>query len=306
MPAIHARALVRRFRNGRGVGPVDLDVSDGETVALMGRNGCGKTTLLRVLATVSRAQGGELLWFGGAAAAARPRLGLALDGALEDGGLSGRQATHFWCAQWVEEPADVARRTASILDRVGLAGAADDRIATYSYGMRRRLAIAAALVHDPALAMLDEPTAGLDPEGCAQLKALITERATLRCATVIASNDTGFVEEIADRVLFLDEGRVLRSASPAELLAGLPRGRVAEMVTSRTVDPVLIRRVPGVTDVVTDGTAVTAHLENDECIAAVVAAVDAPGGVLAELRLRRPGLGDCFRELAGCPLEDQR
>lgn len=282
---------------------MDLDVLEGETVALMGRNGCGKTTLLRLLATVSRPQRGEVLWFGGPAPAARSHLGLALDGALEDGGLTGRQATHFWCAQWMRRPEEVGLRTASMLDRIGLGGAADDAIATYSFGMRRRLAIAAALVHDPKLALLDEPTAGLDPEGCAQLAALINARASRLRATLVASNDPAFVESVAHRVAFLDEGLVLRCASPGELLAELPRGRVAELVTTRPVDPDVIRRVPGVTRVVADGTALTANLATDECIAAVVAAADAPGGSLAELSLRRPDLGDCFRRLAGSPLE---
>ncbi len=102
-------------------GRIDLDVFAGETVALMGRNGCGKTTLLRMLATVSRPRGGEVRWSGGDAGAARARLGLALDGALEDGGLTGRQATHFWCAQWVGDPREVARRVDAILHRLGLA-----------------------------------------------------------------------------------------------------------------------------------------------------------------------------------------
>jgi ABC-2 type transport system ATP-binding protein len=301
---ISARGVLRRYRNRRGVGPVDIDVSAGETMALMGRNGCGKTTLLRVLATVSRPQQGEVQWFGGDAESARRHIGLALDGALEDGGLSGRQATHFWCAQWIAAPDEVRARTDSMLASLGIAGVADDAVATYSFGMRRRLALAAALVHGPALALLDEPTAGLDPDGCGQLAALVAQRSAHGQSTVIASNDPGFVETVGDRVTFLDEGEVVRCARPQDLLAALPAGRVAELVIDGGGNRSALREVPGVTAVTFDGPSVTVRLQGDRAIAALVAAADAPGGRLNELRLRRPDLGDCFRELTGRPLQD--
>ncbi len=303
--AVGVRGLVRRYRNGRGVGPIDLDVSASETVALMGRNGCGKTTLLRVLATVSRPQRGQVRWGGKSATAARAQLGLALDGALEDGGLTGRQATHFWCAQWISDAREVAARTDAVLQQLTLATAADERVATYSYGMRRRLALAAALVHQPALALLDEPTAGLDPEGSAQLELLIGERAARGCSTVVASNDARFVEAVADRVAFLDDGLLVRCASPSELLAALPRGRVAELVVDGFCDLSTLRGLPGVLEVTREGAVVVARFDGERTIAALVAAADAPGGRLRELRLRRPDLGDRFHDLTGQPLEER-
>jgi ABC-2 type transport system ATP-binding protein len=296
--------VVRRYRSGRGVGPVDLDVNAGETLALMGRNGCGKTTLLRVLATVSRPQRGEVHWFGGGAGAARAHLGLALDSALEDGGLTGRQATHFWCAQWIDDRREVAQSTDRMLRRLGLGGAADDRVCSYSYGMRRRLALVAALVHDPALAVLDEPTAGLDPDGCAQLGLLLAARSLEGRSTVVASNDAGFVESVADRVAFIDEGVVLRCASPADLMASLPSGRVAELVVDGGCDAAALQRLDGVVSVSVDAATVTVRFDDDGAIAALVAAADAPGGRLRELRLRRPDLSDCFRELTGQALQE--
>ncbi|HEX4580378.1 MAG TPA: ABC transporter ATP-binding protein [Candidatus Dormibacteraeota bacterium] len=303
--AISARGVVRRYRTGRGVGPVDIDVNAGETVALMGRNGCGKTTLLRVLATVSRAQQGRVRWFGGGAATARHHLGLSLDTALEDGGLSGRQATHFWCAQWVADDDEVRVRTEAALTGLGLAAAADDAVASYSFGMRRRLALAAALVHGPALVLLDEPTAGLDPDGCAQLAGLIAERSQRGQSTLVASNDPGFVESVADRVAFLDEGQLVRCAPPRQLLAALPAGRLAEMVIDGGVDRRALADVHGVMAVtLLDDATVTVRFESDAAIASLVAAADAPGGRLRELHLRRPDLGDCFAELTGHPLRD--
>jgi ABC-2 type transport system ATP-binding protein len=303
---VRARGVLRRHRNGRGAGPVDLDVLAGETLALMGRNGSGKTTLLRVLATVARPQRGQVRWFGGDAATARRHLGLALDSALEDGGLTGRQATYFWCAQWIATAEEVRARTQAMLTRLGVAAAADDPVASYSYGMRRRLALAAALVHDPALALLDEPTAGLDPQGCEELTAILEERSRRGLSTVVASNDPGFVEGGADRVAFLDEGVLVRCATPAALLGALPGGRLADLVTDGWCDAAALRAVAGVIDVTADGACATVRFTGDDVIAALVAVADAPGGRLRELRLRRPDLADCFRELTGRALAEPR
>ncbi|HWF57305.1 MAG TPA: ABC transporter ATP-binding protein [Candidatus Dormibacteraeota bacterium] len=302
---VRARGVLRRYRNGRGVGPVDVSLRAGEALALMGRNGSGKTTLLRVLATVARPQSGEVRWFGGDASRARGHLGLALDGAMEDAGLTGRQATHFWCAQWITDAAEVSSRTDDVLRRLGLAGTADEPVGSYSYGMRRRLALAAAVVHEPALALLDEPTAGLDPDGCAQLGEMIAERSRQGSSTVIASNDPGFVESVADRVAFLDDGALVRCASPRDLLAALPQGRVAEIVVEGRCPLPALRAVAGVMAVSGDGGAATVRFDGDHTIAALVAAADAPGGRLRELRLRRPDLADCFHELTGRALQDQ-
>lgn len=276
----------------------------GEVLALMGPNGCGKTTLLRVLATVSRPQQGVVRWAGGDALGMRTSLGLALDGALEEPALSGRQSTVFWCSQWVEDRGDCERRSHVMLHRLGLTEVADEPVAAYSFGMRRRLALAAALVHEPRLAALDEPTAGLDPEGVELLVTVLRERSWRGLGTLVASNDPAFVESVAGRVAFLDEGRLVRCASPAELLAALPPGRLAELVTSSPLQERELRRIEGVTGADVDGCRARVRLRGDAAVAALVAAADAPGGQLRELRLRSPDLSDCFRSLTGRPLQD--
>ncbi|MHB8719683.1 MAG: ATP-binding cassette domain-containing protein [Candidatus Dormibacteria bacterium] len=294
-----ADGVVKRYGNGRGLGPVSVAVAAGETLALVGPNGSGKTTLLRIAATVARPQGGRLLWGGGDARSARASLGLALDAAPEDGGLTGRQATAFWCAQWVGDRHEVAARTDRILLCFDLLDAADDRVASYSYGMRRRLALAAALVHEPRLALLDEPTAGLDPDGVRRLTTLIHARRAAGQSTIVASNDVDFVGEVADRVGFLVGGRLVRCAPPGELMSSLRPGRLAEVEVEGGLDVAALRAVAGVREVSAHPRGATVRLDEDASVVALAAVADRPAGSLRGLRVRRPDLADAFAELTG-------
>jgi ABC-type multidrug transport system ATPase subunit len=293
-PAVEAREVSRRYRGGRGVGPVDLCVDAGEVLVLMGPNGAGKTTLLRLLATVDRPQHGAVRWHGGDAATARRSIGLALDSAVEEATLSGLQATHFWCRQWIADSGRAQRLCEDALRRFGLWEVRDEPVGTYSYGMRRRLALAQALAHDPRLALLDEPTAGLDPAG---VQALVTElhrRAASGLTSVVASNDPNFAAAAAHRVAFVSRGFVVHCATPAELLARVGAARVAELVATAS-DLNALAAVRGVerVDPRPDGCAVRYH--DPAALPGIVAAVDH----LRELRVREPNLGDAFRELTG-------
>lgn len=296
-PALEVVAVERRFRGGRGLGPVDLAARRGETLGVMGRNGSGKTTLLRLCATLDRPGGGTVRWFGGGSSAdARRRLGVALDVTEEEGTLSGRQAAHFWCSQW---RAAAAPSVDAWLERLGLGGVADEPVAAYSFGMRRRLALVEALAHEPDLALLDEPTAGLDPDGAAVLAVVCAERAGAGRATLIASNDPAFVASACHRVAFLDDGRIAGAGAPGDLLGGL----AGETVVELDLIP------PGASDLpahlgsaVATPTGVAVRVRPGADLAAIVAAVDRPGGRLVALRVRRTTLADAYVRVTGRPL----
>jgi ABC-type multidrug transport system ATPase subunit len=302
-PAVEALAVERRYRGGRGVGPVDLRVESGEVLALMGPNGAGKTTLLRLLATVDRPQRGRLQWHGrGGPQSARRSLGLALDSAVEEASLSGMQAAYFWCRQWVDDPAHARRLCEQALRRFGLWEVRDEPVGAYSFGMRRRLALAEALAHEPRLALLDEPTAGLDPAGVQALSTELRRRSAAGSTSVVASNDPNFTATVAHRVAFISRGCVVRSASPAELLSGVHAARIAELTVSATapsLDVSALRTLRGVehVDASTDGAVVRFH--DPAALPRIVAAADRPGGSLRQVRLHEPDLGDAFRELTG-------
>lgn len=295
--ALRASGVVRRYRNGRGVGPVDLEVRAGEVVALMGRNGCGKTTLLRVLAGLLRPQQGSTAAHGGAW---RRRIGFAPDDPVEEGALTPRQSTFFWCRQWIDDPRRAESLTASALDGVGLGERADEPVAGLSYGQRRRLGLAQALAHRPDVALLDEPTSGLDPDGVDMLTTLLRDRAGESLTTVLASSDCTFVERVATRVVFLDEGLVVRDAPLRELLESLPPGRLVEL---RLPGPLPAALPAGMRAVGARDGWQRVELDSDAELPRLIELADAlPGGVLA-VRLRAHDLRDCFREVTGHELD---
>lgn len=302
-PAIEAVDVERRYRNGRGVGPITLCATRGERLALMGPNGAGKTTLLQVLATAARPRRGSVRWYGLAAPRrARRLIGVAPDTALEEGTLTARQSTYFWCRQW--RPRAVARGLVDdVLKQFGLSAVADEPVASFSFGMRRRLALAQALVHIPRLALLDEPTAGLDPEGVSALSGAMRARAEHGQLTVVASNDCDFVAASCDRVLFLDAGMLVHDASPAALLARVGSSRVAELEVDGRCSIDLLRRVRGVGAVEVSGGVVRVELRDERALAGVVSAADGDGGGLLALRVHTPNLGDAFLGLTGRKLD---
>jgi ABC-type multidrug transport system ATPase subunit len=293
--AIAVVGAVRRFAGGRGVGPVDFDVPTGETFALMGANGAGKTTLLRILATLGRPDAGGVRWWGEASPAlARRSLGFSPDIPVEEETLSPRQTTYFWCRQWIRDSATARRYTDAVLDQFGLSAVADEPVSACSFGMRRRLSLAQALVHDPRLALLDEPTAGLDPDGVDRLVGELGRRNAMQATTVVASNDPEFVQMVATRVALLDSGELLRVATPAELLAEAGTARLATLRVRGPLAVEMLARVRGVLDVAVDADEVRVHFRGDDVLPRLVAAADAPGGRLCGLSVRDPDLRDCL------------
>jgi ABC-2 type transport system ATP-binding protein len=300
---VEACAVERRYRGGRGVGPVDLRVAAGEVLVLMGPNGAGKTTLLRLLAGVDRPQRGAVRM-------PRHSLGLALDSAIEEAALSGLQSAHFWCSQWVRDRARALQLCSAALQRFGLWEVRDEPAAAYSFGMRRRLALVEALAHQPQLALLDEPTAGLDPSGVGALLDELRHRSAAGRATVVASNDPNFAAAAArhdgGRVAFLCGGELLRCAPPAELLAAVASARVAELsfaAGGAGGDAAALRAVAGIEHVEWRAGGATVRYRDPALLPRIVAAADQPGGRLVQLSVHEPDLADAFRELTGEHLE---
>jgi ABC-2 type transport system ATP-binding protein len=309
--AVETEGLVREFKGGiRAVDGVDLLVERGEVYGFLGPNGAGKSTTVRMLATLLRPTGGRASVAGhdlcADPAAVRRSIGVALQDAAIDPYMTGRELLHLQAVLHGFDRGLGRRRAVELLDRVDLVGAADRRVGTYSGGMRRRLDLALALVHEPEVLFLDEPTTGLDPTSRMTLWEEVRRLNTESGTTVFLT--TQYLEEadqLAGRVGIIDGGRIVAEGTPAALKAevGDPTLEVAlaedadhgrgAAALAPFGEPVPSR--PGTVAVRLPGGA--------SALPAVVRALDAAGVAAAGLDLRLPSLDDVFAAKTGRRLE---
>jgi heme exporter protein A len=214
---ISARALVKAFGYKPVLRGLDLDVAEGEFVALLGPNGTGKTTLLRLLSGLSRPGFGEARLAGHRlpqeADAVRGLLGVVSHQPLLYTDLSAEENLRFY-AQMYGLARPVAR-IAEVLQRVGLSARRRDPVRGFSRGMQQRLAIARAILHDPQVMLFDEPHTGLDPDASAMLDILLTEVAARGRTVLMTTHDLGRALALASRFIILSGGKIAHSAPTA-------------------------------------------------------------------------------------------
>ncbi|WP_297084185.1 ABC transporter ATP-binding protein [uncultured Demequina sp.] len=227
-PAVSIAGLEKSYGDLEVLRGVDLEIARGSITALLGANGAGKTTLVSVLSTLLGADAG-VATVGGADVATAPadaRAASSLTGqfAAVDEVLTGREnLTLVARLRRVEDPSGVASR---LLGHFGLGDAGERRAGTYSGGMKRRLDIAMSLVGDPAVVLLDEPTAGLDPEGRLEVWEAVRELARGGTTILLTTQQLEEAERLADRIAILHEGRILVEGTLAELKELMPPARV--------------------------------------------------------------------------------
>ena len=219
--AVEAHGLTKRFGDTVAVNNVELRIPRGCAFGYLGPNGAGKTTLIRVLLGLTHADAGTMSLLGYAVPAHRDRA-LARVGAIVDeprfhGHLTGRQNLQVLAAARETEARD---RIEASLDRVGILHRADDRVSKYSMGMRQRLGVAACLIGDPQLLILDEPMNGLDPAGMQEMRDMVRSLVAEGRTVVLSSHLLDEVERTCDAVAIVDRGNVIRQGSISELLAG--------------------------------------------------------------------------------------
>jgi ABC-2 type transport system ATP-binding protein len=307
--AIEVRALERRFSGGvLAVAGIDFEVPEGEIYAFLGPNGAGKTTTVRMLTTLLAPTGGSARVAGfdivSEASQVRRTIGVALQEAALDPLMTGRELMQLQATLHGMHGADSKRRCDALLHRVGLSDAADRRVGTYSGGMRRRLDLGAALVHDPRVLFLDEPTTGLDPVSRIaiwdEVRRLNGEGTTVLLTTQYLEE----ADQLADRVGIIDEGKMAAEGTPGQLKAqvGNPHlevvvadGRAVdgEAVLARFGDPLPAR----------DGTLMVGLRGGASDVAPIVRALDDAGLCVESLNLVQPTLDDVFVEKTGRHLE---
>jgi ABC-2 type transport system ATP-binding protein len=211
---VQTEGLTKRYGGLTAVHDLQLTVRAGEVYGFLGPNGAGKTTTLRMLLGLVRPTAGRVRLLGRPPAAGRlTGVGALIEGPAFYPYLSGRDNLRV-LARYAGVGAD---RVALVLDLVDLTDRAGDRYAGYSLGMKQRLGVAAALLKDPRLLILDEPTNGLDPAGMADMRTLIRRLGAAGCTVLVSSHLLGEVEQVCDRVGVIARGRLVAEGSVAEL-----------------------------------------------------------------------------------------
>ncbi|MPZ71722.1 MAG: ATP-binding cassette domain-containing protein [Nitriliruptorales bacterium] len=304
--AIRARGLVKRYGDYAAVDGIDLDIPPAGCFGILGPNGAGKTTLMKMITCVSPPTAGSLEVLGvdvhGDRRALKHRLGVVPQGETLDSDLTVREnLTSFGVYHDVGRRV-VGERADQLLAFAHLADRADARIEELSGGMKRRLLVARALVNDPELVVLDEPTTGLDP----QARQLVWERLRrLRREGKTLLITTHYMEEaqrLCDRLAVLHHGRVIAEGTPAELLAAHTAPRVVEVHGEQANVEEVYRVVGGMArDVESVGDRILIYTDDGEEIAARITQA---GLATQGLLLREASLEDVFLRLTGHALVD--
>ena len=291
--SVRVRALRKSFRTQEVLKGIDLDVAPGEVVGLIGPNGAGKTTLMSCLLGFLHPNDGEI------AIADLPNDDLRVrrrTGFVPERMNFDRRATGWvflrYMARLAEVPrAEVNARCRAMLERLGIADAADKRLSQYSRGMLQRIGMAQALIHGPDYLFLDEPTSGLDPNGVLLVRDLILEQKQRGAAVLLNSHQLSEVEKLCDRVLFLHGGVIAQT----ETLRHVDRILVAITMLAGSFDPAAVERIAGAAP---NGNVVIATVETDADIAAVVRGLVETGAGVVDVRKHTADLEGIFRGAA--------
>jgi ABC-2 type transport system ATP-binding protein len=308
--AIRAHGLVRRFADFAAVDGVDLAIRPGEIYGFLGPNGAGKSTTVRVLCTLISPDGGSATVAGYDVATepeqVRLRIGVALQDAALDPKQTGSELLRLQGRLYGLNKKEVARRLLEVGELVDIGDAIDRPIGTYSGGMKRRLDLAAALIHNPEILFLDEPTTGLDPVSRARVWEEVRRLNDQLGTTIFLT--TQYLEEadeLADRVGILSDGKLVAEGTPEAL-----KRTVGEDVIIARVDGageaalVAVQDIAGVSAAELHGDELTIAATDGASVISPVAVALSGGGVhVRDLTLRTTTLDDVFLELTGNRIE---
>lgn len=291
---IVATDLRKHYGAVKAVDGISLQVEEGEFFGLLGPNGAGKTTALEIFEGLRRADGGEVAVFGlppwPRNPALLPRIGVQLQSSAFFERLTAREQLQTFGSLYGVP----ARKADEMLEVVGLTDKAGTQVEKLSGGQAQRLSIACALVHEPELLFLDEPTAALDPQARRNLwdvlRAINTEGRTV----VLTTHYMDEAEVLCDRVAIIDQGRILQEGPPPTLVRNLDAG-VRISVASGVLDADDVRRLPGAGDVTDDGVSLVIATHDPAPVVTELAGKDALEGI----QIKGATLEDVFLNLTG-------
>ncbi|MDG6103706.1 ABC transporter ATP-binding protein [Dactylosporangium aurantiacum] len=304
---VDARDLVKTYNSGlRAVDGITFQVRRGEAFGVLGANGAGKSSTMRMVACTSPVSGGTLRVLGGDpdrdGAAVRARLGVVPQEDSVDTDLTVRENLLIYGRYFGMRWADITRRTTELLEFARLTERADEQVSNLSGGMRRRLTIARALINDPAIVLLDEPTTGLDPQARHLLWERLFQLKQDGVTLLLTTHYMDEAEQLCDRLIIMDGGKIIAEGTPADLIARYSTREVLELRFPAAEREVAAEKLQGLTDRVdVFADRVLLYTANgEETLAAVHERKVTPLTAL----VRRSTLEDVFLTLTGRTLVD--
>jgi len=311
--AIEVAGLTKRFDTVQAVAGIDFQVGAGELFGFLGPNGAGKTTTINMLTGLARADAGTIR-IGGIDCSANPRAGLKLIGVVPDESnlypeLTGFENLCFCAALSGIRKQERQKRARKLLAEFGLKGAAERKFGGYSKGMKRKLTIAAGIIHKPAILFLDEPTTGVDVASARKLRQLIADLHRDGTTIFLTTHYIEEAERLCDRIAFLVAGRIVQIETVAQLLQPIRARHVLQISCTNRVDeiqgglkntfPDFDFNFPG-KDVI--------RVEADEAIRVgpLVRFLEDHGADVSEARRMRPSLEDIFVKITGIEAQSMR
>jgi len=309
--AIETRALRKEYSaDVEAVAGINLDVNEGEVFGFLGPNGAGKTTTVRMLTTLLAPTSGEVRVMGFDLYKNKHEIRRSIGVALQEAGLdplsTGRELLVLQGQLNGLTGPESKRRSEELFSIVGLEDAADRQVKTYSGGMKRRLDLASALIHEPRMLFLDEPTEGLDPASRASVWGEV-QRLNKQGMTLFLT--THYLEEadrLADRLAIIDHGHIVADGTPTELKAGIGSDVVTVSFSSDRVEAgrAALAQMEGVQETRNESDGVTMFVaDGSQAVAQVIRILDSAGIEMGSVSLSNPSLDEVFLKATGSRLE---
>ncbi|HEY8022275.1 MAG TPA: ABC transporter ATP-binding protein [Thermoanaerobaculia bacterium] len=302
--AVRCRGLVKRYADVTAVDGLDLEIRRGECFGLLGPNGAGKTTTIEILEGLTTPDAGEVELLGTTWAASprrlRERLGISLQETQLNEKLTVEETLRLFRSFYRQ-----GRDPDRVIADLSLEEKRRSRVGKLSGGQKQRLAVACALVGDPEVLFLDEPTTGLDPQSRLELWGLVTGFRAAGGTVLVTTHYMDEAERLCDRVAIVDHGRVIALGTPAELIGALHAANVIEFAAAPELPEAALLALPGATEIHRRGPNQALSVGSlSESVPALLAAIDRAGARLVTLSTHQATLEDLFVTLTGRELRE--
>ncbi|MFL6235232.1 MAG: ATP-binding cassette domain-containing protein [Thermoanaerobaculia bacterium] len=302
--AVRCHGLVKRYADVTAVDGLDLEVRRGECFGLLGPNGAGKTTTIEILEGLTEPDAGEVEILGTSWArdgnALRERLGISLQETQLAEKLTVGETVRLFRSFYRE-----GRDPDAVLSQLALDEKRNSRVGKLSGGQKQRLAVACALVGNPEVLFLDEPTTGLDPQSRLQLWQIVMGFRAQGGTVLLTTHYMDEAERLCDRVAIVDRGKVIALGTPSELISSLHAANVIELSSEPEIEEEALRALPGVTEPHRRGPNWSVPVESlAETMPALLDRIESSGAKLVNLSTHRATLEDLFVSLTGRALRE--